>query len=609
MAEGVVQAGTVLGGDFEIVELIASGGMGAVYLAKQRSTGALRAVKTMHLHLSTDDDFRRRFAQEATIGTHIRSEHVVQVLAAGIDEATNVPWIAMEHLRGEHVERYVERKGRLSLVELVELFSQLCHALAAAHRADIVHRDLKPENVFVSPSQRVGEPYSVKILDFGIAKIRKAGETQAKSTSALGTPLWMAPEQLRMGGDIDARADVWALGLIAFYCLTGKYYWRAAEAEDIDLAELVTEIAFKPLPNVNVRTTELGVPGVPTAVRVWFERCVERDRDQRFPDAGAAFDALVVAAKTVENFMTSASPAALTELSVGRTVPTDQLNAVYTERSTTAPGEKTTLPKSLLLAGLATVAGLCLFGLSKLSPEHEAPVAETIPDTPVKPAHFVDMVPAATVAGGAMKQGRSGGPADEAPAHGVTVASYRLDVHEVTVSAYEACVASGECSTAGQGDECNSGRSDRLNHPINCVDFAQASAYCAAQGKELPTEEEWEFAARQGHNALFPWGARTPTSEDACFAQREGAEGTCEVGSHPAGRTPSGIDDLAGNVWEWTDSAFCSYAHPDCFDPRRVARGGSFASNGPDVVSTTVRVPFPPATRGATLGFRCAKTR
>ena len=123
----------------------------------------------------------------------------------------------MEYLRGETLEGLVTRKGRLSLEELLEVYLQVGHAVGAAHRAGIVHRDLKPENIFIAPSQRVGETFTVKILDFGIAKIRSASDSAAKQTSALGTPLWMAPVQLRLTGDIDARADVWGLVLIAFY--------------------------------------------------------------------------------------------------------------------------------------------------------------------------------------------------------------------------------------------------------------------------------------------------------------------------------------------------------------------------------------------------------
>jgi formylglycine-generating enzyme required for sulfatase activity/tRNA A-37 threonylcarbamoyl transferase component Bud32 len=616
MVENVLRAGTVFGGDFEIVELLASGGMGAVYIAKQRSTGATRAVKTMHPHLTHDEDFRRRFAQEATIGTLIASEHVVQVLAAGIDEEREIPWIAMEFLRGEHLEAFVERRGRLSLGELLELYLQIGHALAAAHRAGVVHRDLKPENIFVSPSQRVGESFTVKILDFGIAKMRSAGEAAAKHTSALGTPLWMAPEQLRMTGDIDARADVWALGLIAFYCLTGKSYWRAAAEPSIDLAALVNEVAYGPLSNANVRASELGAPGLATPVREWFETCVNRDREARYRDAGVAIDALLSASRKIEGFSATLTPGSIT----GRAIA-QAMSVPPPERSTLGASgvvQKKSISPVTAVGGLVVVGGALVFALARLDPQagakgegatSAATTTTTAAAPAAEPAIVKDPEPMVTFEGGTMVQGRNDGPTDEGPAHTVSVAAFRLDAREITVAQYAACVARGACTSAGTDEECNAGRPGRDAHPINCVDFDQAAAYCEAAGERLPTEEEWEFAAREGGTGLFPWGSATPTLESVCFQRGAGTEGTCPVGSHPSGRSKRGVDDLAGNVWEWTDTAYCTYDRADCNTSHRVARGGSYASKSAALVTATTRMAYPMHTRGATIGFRCAKTR
>jgi formylglycine-generating enzyme required for sulfatase activity/tRNA A-37 threonylcarbamoyl transferase component Bud32 len=619
MVESVLRPGTVFGGDFEIIELLASGGMGAVYVAKQRSTGATRAVKTMHAHLTHDDDFRRRFAQEATIGTLIASEHVVQVLAAGIDEEHETPWIAMEFLRGEHLEAYVERKGRLSLGELLELYLQVGHALAAAHRAGIVHRDLKPENVFVSPSQRVGESFTVKILDFGIAKMRSSGDAAAKHTSALGTPLWMAPEQLRMTGDIDARADVWALGLIAFYCLTGKSYWRAAAEPTIDLAALVNEVAYGTMTNANVRASELGAPGMATPVREWFESCVNRDREARYRDGAEAIDALLLASKKVEGFSATLTPGSVTGRAIAQAVSMPPLEK--TTLGSAGMGAKRPISPVAAAIGLMVIGGVLVAALARIQPAAGtapvSPAASSIPVGGGAPAARAaeervavnDGSPMISFEGGTMVQGRNDGPTDEGPAHTVSVAAFRIDAQEVTVAQYASCVARRDCTPAGTDEECNAGRAGRERHPINCVDFDQAAAYCASTGERLPTEEEWEFAAREGGPALFPWGPSAPTRDSVCFKRGEGTEGTCPVGSHPAGRSKSGVDDLAGNVWEWTDTAYCTYDRADCNTSHRVARGGSYASESGALVTATARMAYPMHTRGATIGFRCAKTR
>ena len=609
MADNVLIAGSLLGGDFEVIELLASGGMGAVYVARQRSTGATRALKTMHAHLVGDPDFRRRFTQEATICTQIASEHVVQVVAAGIDDQHALPWIAMEYLRGENLEAFVTRKGRLSLEELLEVFLQVGHAVGAAHRAGIVHRDLKPENIFIGPSQRVGEAFTVKILDFGIAKIRSASDSAAKQTSALGTPLWMAPEQLRMNGDIDAPADVWALGLIAFYCLTGKSFWRAGTAEDVDLAALVNEVAFAPLSNASVRASEVGAPGIPTSIRAWFERCVDRDRDRRHADANVALDALLLAAKNVESLASTLSPASITGIAIARTSG-DTVRSPFDGPGTSGTHTRRVTPVQLVL-GLLVAGGLCSYALTRTNatPIELAPPPAPSSGTVLVVAPAKDEAPMVIVAGGVMDQGRIDGPADEGPIHRVSVASFRIDAHEVTVAAYETCVARGACTPAGTDDECNSGHADRANHPINCVDYAQASTYCAAHGERLPTEEEWEFAAREDSDGLYPWGREAPTSEHACFQRVEPGLGSCAVMSHPKGQTRDGIHDLGGNVWEWTDTTFCTYDRKTCDPSMRMARGGSYSSRAPELLSGTVRMAYPPSTRGAILGFRCVKTR
>jgi serine/threonine-protein kinase len=161
--------GDVVGGDFEIIRLLGKGGMGEVYVAKQRSTGAMRAVKTMLAELARDDDFRERFAQEAQVVTKVESEHVVQVLSAGIDPEHGVPWIAMELLKGEDLASRLARTAPIDYAVAREIFEQIGHAFAAAHAAGIVHRDLKPENVFVSEARTSSRALPVKVLHLGIA--------------------------------------------------------------------------------------------------------------------------------------------------------------------------------------------------------------------------------------------------------------------------------------------------------------------------------------------------------------------------------------------------------------------------------------------------------
>ncbi len=290
-----VAAGTLIGGDFRIQRALSSGGMGSVYVAEQLSTGKLRALKLMHPQLVTDPKSRLRFIDEARVGARIPSEHVVEVVGAGVDDATGVPWLAMELLEGEDLASIVARSGALPPSSLRELMLQLGHALGAAHAQGIVHRDLKPENVFVARSRRRGAELMVKVLDFGIAKSLESSKTAATATAAMGSPLFMAPEQATPGAAIRPQTDVWALGLIAFHAITGRHYWQSAEIEPFSLTALLAEVLVHPMPPPNERARQLGAT-LPPGFDAWFARCVSRDPAGRFADASAcvaAFDAML----------------------------------------------------------------------------------------------------------------------------------------------------------------------------------------------------------------------------------------------------------------------------------------------------------------------------
>jgi formylglycine-generating enzyme required for sulfatase activity len=221
------------------------------------------------------------------------------------------------------------------------------------------------------------------------------------------------------------------------------------------------------------------------------------------------------------------------------------------------------------------------------------------------------------------------GSDDERPAHEVSLSAYCLDRREVTVAAYRACVEQPRgalrCKPAGTSAYCNGGRRDRDDHPINCVDWNDAEAYCAWAGKRLPTEAEWESAARRGEEErLYPWGKDAPSAQlcwdgpgsDAGEGRREG---TCSGGRFAAkeGSGRGGIDDLAGNVAEWVADAFAPYRDEAAHDPRvadralqlgkRVVRGGSWFSEEPGQVRAAKRDWFVVSDRVFDVGFRCAR--
>lgn len=266
--------------------------MGAVYVAEQLSTGKQRALKTMHPQFVSDESLRERFTQEARIGARIESEHVVDVVAAGIDAATKMPWLAMELLKGETVAEAVAR-GRSAQPHFAkESLLQLGDVLAEAHHAGVVHRDLKPENLFLTTTKRTDVPFVLKVLDFGIAKLLSEGATSV--TAAIGTPMWMAPEQTELGAAITPATDVWALGLIAFFVLTGHSYWRLrSEGHEVSGAALLRQIVLDPLPLASERAAEHGFAApLPPGFDAWFARCCARQPTARFSDGSAALSEL-----------------------------------------------------------------------------------------------------------------------------------------------------------------------------------------------------------------------------------------------------------------------------------------------------------------------------
>jgi formylglycine-generating enzyme required for sulfatase activity len=246
------------------------------------------------------------------------------------------------------------------------------------------------------------------------------------------------------------------------------------------------------------------------------------------------------------------------------------------------------------------------------------------------------------VPAGSFAMGSTDGDDDEKPVHPVDVRAFCMDRTEVTVEAYAGCVARAACKPARvtvewpkieDGDRqllskfCNAAAPDRAKHPINCVDWNDADTYCRAVGKRLPTEEEWEYAARGAGSRRFPWGEADPGPAllDACgaectelgrelhqewdgmYAGSDGAASTAPVGSYPAGRSSFGLDDMAGNVWEWTASMHCDYAKPTNCNDERVNRGGGWYNGFPPDVRAANRNDDPPTTRNRDLGFRCAR--
>jgi formylglycine-generating enzyme required for sulfatase activity len=231
------------------------------------------------------------------------------------------------------------------------------------------------------------------------------------------------------------------------------------------------------------------------------------------------------------------------------------------------------------------------------------------PPQPLDPATVVSPSMVAVPAGDFL-MGSNDGDDDERPEHRVEVASFAIDRTEVTVRAYRACVTDGTCSPAGTDPYCNGARAHRDEQPINCVDWEQAARYCTWRHQRLPTEAEWEYAARGRDGRMYPWGDARPAGQLCWDGQGSdtGAgkrRGTCKVGAHPAGRSAFGVDDMAGNVWEWVADFYTpAYGAPPT--DLRVLRGGTWFGYDRADVRSSLRFRTNSTARDYGIGFRCA---
>ncbi len=291
MIEGLSPApGAVFAGAYRILKSLGEQDGAASFLVEQQGAATPRTLKIFAPELVQDPEVRARFGPELRASSRVASPGVAPILDAGIDAATGQPWLAREALKGESLASFAEGRGAITVGEIADLFEQLCHGVGAIHAAGLTHQDLRPATIFLETPSVPGIAWNVRVLDLGLAPLLAA----ARRTSSVGEPLWMAPEQADARPPIQAPADVWSLGLIAFFLLVGKPYWKGASAGSMLPAAVHQEVVFEPLVAASTRAAELGVMGrIPAGFDAWFARCVARLPGERFPDARAALDALL----------------------------------------------------------------------------------------------------------------------------------------------------------------------------------------------------------------------------------------------------------------------------------------------------------------------------
>jgi eukaryotic-like serine/threonine-protein kinase len=272
-----VHPGQILLGKYRIERVLGMGGMGVVVAATHVTLEERVAIKFLLPHALSNPEAVARFLREARAAVRIKSEHIARVTDVGQLE-NGSPYMIMEYLDGADLGTIAHQRGALSIDDSVEYVLQACEALAEAHALGIIHRDLKPANLFVV--RRADGTPSVKVLDFGISKLTGLSASSGsgsdlsmtKTSTIMGSPLYMSPEQMASARDVDARTDLWALGAILYELLTGKVPFQADT-----ITQLCAMILQQPPPPLrNLR------PDAPEALQAIIARCLEKDRNLRF---------------------------------------------------------------------------------------------------------------------------------------------------------------------------------------------------------------------------------------------------------------------------------------------------------------------------------------
>ena len=281
-----VQEGDILDGRYRIERRLGGGGMGVVWAAHHIHLNTRVAIKFPHQEILQHPDSVQRFMREARAAANIKCDHVARVLDVAVLDS-GIPFQVIEYLEGGDLRAWLKQKGPLKVTQAVDFMLQICEAIAQAHTMGIIHRDLKPENLFCTLGK---DGLCIKVLDFGISKLLQEsalndGAVDTAMTRAgmfLGSPQYMSPEHLQSAREVDARTDIWSLGVILFELLTGRVPFHGAT-----LPELSIKIATQPTPSL--RSLQ---PEVCQELEAVIGRCLEKQREQRYEDVASFANSL-----------------------------------------------------------------------------------------------------------------------------------------------------------------------------------------------------------------------------------------------------------------------------------------------------------------------------
>jgi eukaryotic-like serine/threonine-protein kinase len=635
-ADMLDRLGQALGHKYRVLCHLDGGGMAQVYLAQNCRLTNLVAVKVLDEYLANDKSLVARFEQEARTAVTLASHpNIVQIFDIG--DGSGLHFFIMQFITGENVRSLLKREIRLSTAAAANVIAQAAEALSYAEEMGIVHRDLKPANMLLTEDGRI------KLVDFGISKVREiSGENGLTRPGEVpGAPPYMSPEQIR-GDACDVRSDLYSLGVVFFELLTGR---RPFENETVtgtftshlneqapsiisfdetlppEWDEIVQKLLMKKPEDRYQSTSELldvlagyGISSGRGTLRPVVDPRIRKviEQSHRLPsgDNGKSFDTAFDAVSKENEKLSITVPDIPQASSTNDTfagvnprendqteLATNEEKANETERGS----RKTALLFSVAL--LLVISMMVLMFWTPLSRLMGGPVLRGSQRPPL-PRVISDrrgqmlLVPATDPF--------SSTDSEHPSTQNDAIPDFYIDEAEVSNAEYRRfCEATGHALP---------GKSDLDTHPgypVSGVTYADASAYAAWAGVRLPTEEEWEKAARGIDGRRFPWGNSPWTGNVPDHIQ--------PVISEPAHRSPYGAYNMAGNVWEITATRYTptdddKAKMKQLLNGRnfssdwRVIKGGSFAPGDSEDFDITKHRGLPVEARSPWIGFRCVRS-